>query len=182
MRKIVVTEFISVDGVVEDPHLWHFPFWSDEMGDFKFNEAMTAHALLLGRVTYEGFASAWPNYEDDTGFADKYNGMPKHVVSTTLENPEWNNSHVIRENVVEEIARLKEGDGGEIQICGSAELIASLLDDDVIDEYRLMVHPVVVGKGKRLFGDREAVKHLDLVKSESLPNGVIVLTYVPKRA
>lgn len=182
MRKVVVTEFISLDGVMEAPDQWHFPFWSDEMGNFKFNEAMAAHALLLGRVTYEGFASAWPNYEDDTGFADKYNGMPKYVVSTTLENPEWNNSHVIRENVVAEVARLKEGDGGEIQICGSAALTQSLMDNDVIDEYRLMVHPVVVGKGKRLFGDRDAVKAMDLAKTEPLPNGVIVMTYAPKPA
>ena len=180
MRKIVVTEFISLDGVVEDPHLWHFEFWSDEMGDFKLNEVKVADALLLGRVTYEGFAAAWPGRTDDAGFADKYNSMPKYVVSTTLENPEWSNSHVIRDNVAEEVAKLKEGGDGEVQICGSVELINSLLDSDVIDEYRLMVHPIVVGKGKRLFKDRDASKSLVLTKTESLPNGVMVLTYAPK--
>jgi dihydrofolate reductase len=182
MRKIVVTEFISIDGVVEDPHLWHFEFWSDEMGDFKLNEVRAADALLLGRVTYDGFAAAWPGRTDEAGFADKYNSMPKYVVSTTIGNPEWNNSHVIRDNVAEEVAKLKDGGDGEVQICGSLELINSLLDADVIDEYRLMVHPIVVGHGKRLFGDHEASKSLDLVKTESLPNGVMVLTYAAKPA
>jgi dihydrofolate reductase len=182
MRKVVLTEFLSLDGVMEAPDQWHFPFWSDEMGQYKQDEMMATDALLLGRITYEGFAAAWPNYQDEDGFADRMNGVPKHVVSTTLKNPEWNNSHVIRENVVAEINKLKEGDGGDILLCGSAALAQTLLDDDVIDEYRLMVHPVVVGKGKRIFGDREAVKNLDLVKTEPLPNGVIVLTYAPSKA
>jgi dihydrofolate reductase len=180
MRKVVVTEFISIDGVVEDPHLWHFEFWSDEMGAFKLNELQATDALLLGRVTFEGFAAAWPGRTDEAGFADKFNSMPKYVVSTTLQHPDWNNSHVIRDNVAAEVAKLKEGDGGEISIQGSVELINSLLDSDVIDEYRLMVHPIVVGKGKKLFLDREASKSLALTKTESLPNGVMVLTYAPK--
>lgn len=182
MRKIVVTEFISLDGVVEDPHLWHFEFWSDEMGTFKFQELQATDALLLGRITYDAFAAAWPGRTDEAGFADKFNSMPKHVVSTTLENPSWNNSHVIRDNVVEEVAKLKDGDGGAISIQGSVELINSLLDSDVIDEYRLMVHPIIVGHGKRLFKDRESSKSLVLTKTESLPNGVMVLTYAPKAA
>jgi len=182
MRKVVLTEFLSLDGVMEAPDQWHFPFWSDEMGQYKLDEMMASDALLLGRVTYEGIAAAWPNYEDEAGFADRMNGVPKHVVSTTLDNPEWNNSSVIKENVAAEIRKLKEGDGGDILICGSAALTQSLMDEDVIDEYRLMIHPVVVGKGKHIFGNRDAVKSMDLVKTDPLPNGVIVLTYAPKKS
>jgi dihydrofolate reductase len=179
MRKIIVTEFISLDGVIENPHLWHFPFWSDEMGAYKFNEVMTHDAQLLGRTTYEGFAAAWPEYEDDSGFADRMNGMPKYVVSTTLENPTWNNTHVIRDNVAGQLQALKAEPGQDILVAGSGKLINSLMDAGVIDEYRLMVHPVVVGKGQRLFEERETPASLTLVNTEPLPNGVIVLTYAP---
>ncbi len=181
MRRIIVTEFISLDGVIQDPHHWHFEFWSDEMGAYKFNEVMTHDAQLLGRVTYEGFAAAWPEYQDGAGFADRMNGMPKYVVSTTLENPAWNNTHVIRENVVEALQALKDEPGQDILVAGSGKLINSLMDSGVIDEYRLMVHPIVVGKGQRLFDDRETPASLTLVNTEPLPNGVIVLTYAPKR-
>jgi dihydrofolate reductase len=152
------------------------------MGNYKLNELITTDALLLGRVTYEGFAAAWPAYEeegDESGFAERMNGIPKYVVSNTLENPEWKNSHVIRENVAEQIGKLKQEDGQDIMIAGSAQLANSLLDDGVIDEYRLMIHPVVVGHGKRIFGDRQAVKAMTLVNTEPLPNGVLVLTYAP---
>jgi len=187
MRKVVVTEFISIDGVIQEPHLWHFPFWSDEMGAYKSRELNATGALLLGRTTYDGFAEAWPQYENDPdvnadGFATRMNTLPKYVVSTTLTDPAWNNSHVIRENVAGKIAKLKEEDGQDIYIHGSGVLINSLIDEGVIDEYRLMLHPVVVGKGQQLFASRETPAAMDLASTEALPNGVIVLTYVPKPA
>ena len=187
MRKVIVTEFISIDGVIQEPHLWHFPFWSDEMGAYKSRELKEMGALLLGRVTYDGFADAWPKYEDDPevnadGFATRMNTIPKYVVSTTLQDPSWNNSRVISENVAGEIRKLKEEDGQDIYVAGSGVLINSLIDDGVIDEYRLMVHPVVVGKGQRLFAERETPAAMDLTSTEALPNGVIVMTYVPSAA
>lgn len=182
MRKIIVTEFISIDGVVGDPHHWHFPFWSDEMGNYKMTEVQTHDGLLLGRTTYEGFAEAWPNYEDEAGFADRMNSFPKYVVSTTLENPAWNNTTVISGNVVEELLKLKAADGQDIMIAGSVTLINSLLETGVIDEYRLMVHPIVVGKGLKLWSDREASVSLDLRSVEQLPNGVTVMNYIPRAA
>lgn len=182
MRKLIVTEFISVDGVVGDPHLWHFPFWSDEMGAYKLNEVMTHDTLLLGRTTYEGFAEAWPGYTDEVGFADRMNAMPKYVVSTTLENPAWNNTTVVNGDVEAALARLKAEPGQDIMIAGSVTLINSLMDSGLIDEYRLMVHPVVVGQRLRLWSDRDTPAALSLESVEQLPNGVLVLNYVPQPA
>ncbi|MDQ3657779.1 MAG: dihydrofolate reductase family protein [Chloroflexota bacterium] len=179
MRKIALTEFISLDGVIEAPHEWHFQFSGEDAGQYKLDELFATDALLLGRVTYEGFASAWPEMTDEQGFADRFNSIPKYVVSTTLENPEWNNSHVIRGNLAEEIGKLKRESGQDIVIHGSGKLANSLMAEGLIDEYRLMVHPVVVGKGQRLFEDGTALAALDLVDSRPLSNGVILLTYVP---
>ncbi len=179
MRKIALTEFISLDGVIEAPHEWHFPFFGDDAGKYKLDEVFTTDALLLGRVTYEGFAAAWPSMTDEQGFADRFNSMPKYVVSTTLQNPEWNNSHVIRGNLAEEIGKLKQEAGQDIAIHGSGKLANSLMAEGLIDEYRLMVHPVVVGKGQRLFENGTSLAALDLVDSRPLSNGVILLTYVP---
>ena len=182
MRRIVVSEFVSLDGVVEDPS-WTFRFGSEEQEKFKLDELAASDALLLGRVTYEGFAAAWPSVADEEGFADRMNGYPKHVVSTTLEEPlEWNNSTLIKGDIVEQITDLKRRDGKDIAVHGSATLARTLLEHDLIDELRLMVFPIVVGKGKRLFGEAEETKAMELVEAKPLgPNGVLVLTYRPAR-
>src|SRR5438552_3696782 len=159
MGRIVVTEFVSLDGVMEAPgggegykHAgWTFKIDRGKEGDkFKLNETLNSEALLLGRVTYEGFAAAWPSRTNE--FADKFNSMPKYVVSKTLTDPEWTNSTVIDGDVVEEIRKLKERPGGDVVVHGSASVVQTLLENDLGDEYRLMVFPIVLGKGKRLFG------------------------------
>src|SRR5215213_6697434 len=127
MRKITVSMFMTLDGVIEAPQNWSFPYWSDESAAFKKAELFSHDALLLGRETYEGFASAWPSQKDEEGYADRMNGLPKHVVSTSLQNPVWNNSSVIRRNVVEEIEKLKAQDGQDIPVFGSATLVQTLM-------------------------------------------------------
>lgn len=186
MGKIVVSQFVTVDGVVEDPGGsensdfggWAFEFDRGEDGDkFKLDELMEADGLLLGRTTWEGFAEAWPSREGE--FADKFNNMPKYVVSNTLTDPEWNNSHVISGDVGDGLAKLREGDES-LLVNGSPRVVGALLDNDLLDELRMMVFPVVVGGGKTLFGDGVARKKLKL--SESRPvgkDGVVILTYVP---
>jgi dihydrofolate reductase len=188
--KVVVTEFVTVDGVVEDPGGsedfdrggWAFKFDRGDDGDkFKLDEAMESEALLLGRVTYEGFAEAWPSREGE--FADKFNAMPKYVVSTTLENPEWANSTVISGGVGAEVSRLKQELDGDLVVHGSASLVQALTQEDLVDEYRLMVFPTVLGSGKRLFGDTDVARTLELVDAKPVgPDGVVILTYVPAAA
>ena len=179
--KIVVTQFITLDGVVESPQDWSFPYWSDETGKFKFDELLGTDVQLLGRVTYEGFASAWPTMERDAaGFADKMNSMPKYVVSTTLKKAEWNNSTIIKSNVVEEVSGLKKQSGGDILVAGSMTLIRTLMDHDLVDEYRLLTYPIVLGKGKRLFTDGMAAA-LKLTESKPMGSGVVLLRYEPDR-
>jgi dihydrofolate reductase len=184
--RLIATEFVSLDGVMEDPGGsenfehggWSFKFERGEEGDqFKVDETMQSYALLLGRVTYQGFAEAWPSRTGE--FADKFNSMPKFVVSTTIENPEWNNTTVIKGNVAKEVSRLKQQLGGDIVIHGSAQLVRTLLEDDLIDEYRLMVFPIVLGSGKRLFGDTGKAATLKLVDSKTVGEGVLILTYQP---
>jgi dihydrofolate reductase len=184
MGRIVVTEFASLDGVVEDPGGsedfkhggWTFEYWRGEDGDkFKLDETMNSAALLLGRVTYEGFADAWPSREGE--FADKFNQMPKYVVSTTLEDPEWTNSTVISGDVPQAVARLRDEIEGEIVVHGSATLVQTLLDNDLVDELRLMVFPVVLGSGKRLFADADDRKSLRLTDSMTVGDGVAILVY-----
>jgi dihydrofolate reductase len=189
MSKVVVSQFVSVDGVIEDPGGsenserggWAFKFDRGAEGDkFKLDEVMEADALLLGRVTYEGFAAAWPDRTDEFGFADKFNNMPKYVVSTTLDDPSWNNSTVIKDNVAEEISKLKQQPGGDLLVNGSATLVQTLVEHDLVDEYRLMVFPTVLGKGKRLFGDTGDASALRLVDSKPVgADGVVILTYAP---
>jgi dihydrofolate reductase len=185
MGKVVITEFVSLDGVMEDPGGaedfkhggWTFDFDSgDEGNQFKLDETLEAEALLLGRVTYEGFAAAWPSMEDPAGFADKMNGMPKYVVSSTLENPEWNNSTVLRGDVAEEVRKLKESIDGVILVGGSAQLAQSLIELDLVDEVRLMVFPIVLGSGKRLFGETSDKRKLRLVGSKTVGDGIAILT------
>jgi dihydrofolate reductase len=180
MRKVVVSEFVSLDGVMEAPDKWHFQFWHEDMGRYKYDELFASDALLLGRVTYQGFAAAWPSMTDEAGFADRMNSLPKFVVSTTLEEPlEWNNSCLIKENVAQEVSRLKQQPGQDILIYGSADLVHTLMQHDLIDEYRIMVHPVVVGSGKRLFRDGSDTKVLRLVETKMLGPDVVVLSYQP---
>jgi dihydrofolate reductase len=182
VRRIVVSEFVSLDGVVEDPR-WTFRFGSEEQERFKLDELAASDALLLGRMTYEGFAAAWPRMNDEEGFADRMNGYPKYVVSTTLEEPlEWNNSTLIKGDIVEQFTDLKRQDGKDIAVHGSATLVRTLMEHDLIDELRLMVFLIVVGKGKRLFGEAEETKAMELVEAKPLgPNGILVLTYRPAR-
>jgi dihydrofolate reductase len=184
--RIVVTEFVSLDGVMEDPGGaenfkyggWTFEISRGDEGDkFKLDETLSSEALLLGRVTYEGFAEAWPSREGE--FADKFNSMPKYVVSSTLEEPEWDNSTVLNGNVAEEVAKLKEEQTGDIVVHGSARLVQALVEHDLVDEFRLMVFPVVLGSGKRLFGDTSDKKPLRLVDSKVVGDGVAILTYEP---
>jgi dihydrofolate reductase len=186
MGRIVVTEFVSLDGVMEAPgggEEFRHGGWSfeiergDEGNKFKLDETVESEALLLGRVTYEGFASAWPSREGD--FADKFNTMPKYVVSTTLEDPEWNNSTVLKGDIADEVAKLKERHDGNIVVHGSARLVQTLLELGLVDELRLMMFPVVLGDGKRLFGDTSDKKPLRLVDSKVVGDGVAILVYQP---
>jgi dihydrofolate reductase len=180
MRRVVVSEFVSLDGVMEAPDKWHLQFWHEEMGKYKYDELFASDALLLGRVTYEGFAAAWPSRAGDDDFADRMNSLPKFVASTTLEEPlEWNNSSLIKENVPEEVSRLKQQPGQDILIAGSADLVNTLMPYGLIDEYRLMIHPVVVGSGKRLFSEESDRTALRLVETKRFGSGVVVLTYQP---
>jgi dihydrofolate reductase len=184
MGRIVVTEFISLDGVVEDPGGsedfkyggWSFEYWRGDEGDkFKLDETMASDALLLGRRTYEGFADAWP--QRDGEFADKFNTMPKYVVSSTLKDPEWTNSTVIDGDVADAVARLKEEYDGDVVVHGSVQLVQELLDKDLVDELRLMVFPVVLGSGKQLWGETSDKKGLKLVDSKFVGDGVAILIY-----
>ncbi len=187
MGRIVVTEFVSLDGVMEDPGGaedfrhggWTFEISRGDEGDrFKLDEALSADALLLGRVTYEGFAEAWPSREGE--FADKFNAMPKYVVSSTLEDPEWSNSTVLRGDLADEVAKLKREHDGDIVVHGSARLVQSLVEQDLVDELRLMVFPVLLGTGKRLFAETSDKKPVRLVDSKVVGDGVAILTYVPE--
>jgi dihydrofolate reductase len=185
MGRIVVTEFISLDGVVEDPGgVGDFKYagWSLELdrgaeGDaFKLDEARASAALLLGRVTYETFAEAWPSREGE--LADKLNSMPKYVVSSTLTAPEWTNSTVLqRDDLVEAVSKLKQDADGDVVVHGSVQLALTLLEHDLVDELRLMVYPVILGTGKRLFGDPGQKKTLRLADSKVVGDGVVILTY-----
>jgi dihydrofolate reductase len=185
MRKLIVSEFITLDGVIEapggeptHPHTgWVFDFFGPEQGDYKLAEVLEAESLLIGRATYEGFAEAWPPREGE--FADKMNAMPKHVVSTTLKELDWNNSSLIEGNVAAEVAKLKRTDGGPILVAGSCTLVRTLMEHDLVDELRLMVFPVVLGSGKRLFPDSPDKKVLQLVDTTQFPSGVVVHHYHP---
>ncbi|NWJ46298.1 MAG: dihydrofolate reductase family protein [Chloroflexi bacterium] len=180
MRKVVVSEFLTLDGVMEAPDKWSFQFWTVEAGEFKFAELFASDALLLGRVTYEGFAKAWPSMTDEQGYADRMNSLPKYVVSTTMTKGEWNNSTVLKENIVEEVSKLKQQSGQNILVFGSATLVQTLMEHDLIDEYWLMIYPVVVGNGKKLFRDGINTS-LSLVETKTLSSGVIILSYQPVR-
>ena len=184
MGRIVVTEYMSVDGVVEAPSGtesfervgWTDAFSRGPEGDkFKLDETMNSDALLLGRVTYEGFAPVWPHYEGE--FADKFNTMPKYVVSQTLTNPEWNNTTVLSGDVVDEVRKLKERYDGDIVVHGSPQLVQTLIEHDLVDALHLQVYPVIVGAGKRLFGETSATKRLRLTSTKTVGSGIHILLY-----
>jgi dihydrofolate reductase len=186
MGRIVVTEFLSLDGVMQAPgggedfrHAgWTFAIDTGEEGRaFKFEEAMGSAALLLGRVTYEGFAAAWPSM--DGPFADHFNGMPKYVVSSTLTEAAWNNSTVLGANLVDEVTRLRERVDGDIGVHGSGTLVRSLIEHGLVDELHLMVFPVVLGSGQRLFGASDDKKTFTLTSSKIVGDGVAILIYEP---
>jgi dihydrofolate reductase len=186
MGRIVVTEFVSLDGVMEDPGGsedfkyggWTFEIPRGDEGDkFKLDETLASEALLLGRVTYEGFATSWPQREGE--FADKFNSMPKYVVSSTLENPVWNNSTVLSGDIAQEVSKLKSDVDGDIVVHGSAQLVHALLENDLVDELRLMVFPVVLGAGKPLFGETSDKKRLQLADSRVVGDDVAILIYRP---
>jgi dihydrofolate reductase len=189
MGKIVVTEFMSLDGVIEDPGGsedfrhggWSFEIERGEEGDqFKLDETMNADALLLGRKTYEGFADAWPSREGE--FADKFNNMPKYVVSSTLKDPGWANSTVLDGDLTEQVSNLRKKVEGDIVVAGSAQLAQALVEHGLVDELRLMVFPVVLGTGKRLFGETSDKRRLRLTDSKIVGDGVAILTYEPAGA
>ena len=184
MGKIVVTEFVSLDGVMEDPGGaedykhggWTFTFERGDDGNkFKLDETMDTEALLLGRVTYEGFADAWPSREGE--FADKFNTMPKYVVSSTLQDPDWANTTVLEGDLAQSVAKLKTAHDGDIVVHGSASLAQALVENDLVDALHLMVFPVVLGEGKRLFGPTSDKKRLRLADSKTVGDGVLILTY-----
>ena len=187
MGRIVVTEFISLDGVIEDPGGaedykhggWSFEFDRGEDGDkFKFDELMEAEVQLFGRVTYEGFAKAWPSRSDEVGFADRINSMPKYVVSSTLTNPEWSPTTVLNGDVADDISKLKQDVDGGILVAGSAQLAQALIEHDLVDQLNLMVFPVVLGEGKRLFGPVSDKKRFKLADVKQVgTDGVSVQTY-----
>jgi dihydrofolate reductase len=184
MRKVVASEFVSLDGVVEAPDKWHFPYFNDQMGDAIEAAMAASDAMLMGRVLYEEWAAFWPNQDpDENPVAARMNGVRKYVVSTTLKEPlEWNNSTLIGDNLAEEISNIKEQPGKDISISGSPTLVRSLLEEDLLDELRLMVHPIVVGSGKRLFEEGGDQKALQLVDSKTFSTGVLYLTYQPAQS
>jgi dihydrofolate reductase len=186
MGKIVVTEFISLDGVIEDPGGaedyrhggWTFEFDRGADGDkFKLDELIEAEAQLLGRVTYEGFAAAWPKIEDEAGFAEKMNSMPKFVVSSTLQQADWENTTILSGDPAATIPQLKDKVDGVILVAGSATLAQSLIEGDLVDELRLMVFPVLLGDGKRLFPQGETKRQLKLAEAKTVGDGIALLRY-----
>jgi dihydrofolate reductase len=180
MRKVIAGLFVSLDGVVESPEKWHFEYFNDEMGRAVESQMAESDAMLLGRVTYQEFASYWPSVSaEEQPIAAFMNNTPKYVVSTTLDKAEWQNSTLIKGNVAQEITKLKQQPGRHIGITGSPTLVHSLLQGGLLDELRLLIHPVVVGSGKRLFKDGGELKRLKLVDSTTFSTGVLSLIYQP---
>jgi dihydrofolate reductase len=187
MRRIIISEFITLDGVIEapggekgHPHTgWSIDYLNEEYLKYKLDEIFDAGALLLGRITYEGFAKAWPGRKDEMGFAKRMNTIPKYVVSKTLEKAEWNNTTIIKNNIVNELMKLKQSSGGDIFVHGSGTLAHSLLKHSLADEVRLMLHPITVGGGMRLFGDGLDKIKFNLKETSTFQTGTVVLVYQP---
>lgn len=179
MGKVIVSEFVSLDGVVENPS-WTAPYWSDQIGEYKYAELFASDALLLGRVTYQGFAEAWPDRTDEQGYADRMNNFPKVVASTTLSELAWTNSSLLKGDVAAAIARLKQDTDLSYLVFGSGTLVQTLIEHDLVDEYRLLVYPVVLGSGQRLFGNGRKAS-LKLTETKSFSTGVVALHYQADR-
>ena len=177
--RLVATEYLSLDGVFEEPGHWSGPWFNDEAGQFKWDELQASDAQLLGRKTYEGFASAWPTMEGVGEFGVKMNTMPKYVVSSTLKNPEWSGSKVISGDVGAEVRKLKKQPGRDLLLAGSGQLFNALMELNLIDLYRFMVHPVVLGKGKRLFADGVEKTPLKLTDTRRFASGIVILEFAP---
>ena len=177
MRKLIVAEFMSLDGVIEEP-AWTTPYWTKEIADYKLDELSMCGTLVLGRVTYEGFAATWPGRKDEAGYADRMNNTPKIVISKTLKNLEWNRSTQIRDNAAQEILLLKKFPGRDMIVFGSSNLIETFMHHDLVDEYRLLIFPLVLGGGKRLFKEGQMTS-LKLVDSRMFSSGVAALVYQP---
>ncbi len=188
MRKVIVSEYVTLDGVMEDPGGaegfkhggWSFGFGGSEQQQYKFEELFACDALLLGRRTYQGFAAAWPTMPGTGEYGERMNSLPKYVASTTLSEVTWN-ATLIKGDLAEELSRLKQEAGQDVLIFGSGELVHTLHERDLIDEYRLMVFPVVLGSGKRLFREGSVQKVLKLVENRTFSSGVVVLTYQPAK-
>jgi len=180
--RLVATEYLSLDGVFEEPGHWSNPWFNDQAGQFKYAELQASDALLLGRKTYEAFAAAWPNMKGTGDFGEKMNSMPKYVVSSTLDKVDWPGSRLIKEDLVAEIRRLKKQEGKDLLLSGSAQLFNGLMRENLIDLYRIMLFPVVLGKGKRLFTDELVQRVLDAPETKTFASGVVILEYRPKPA
>jgi class 3 adenylate cyclase/dihydrofolate reductase len=189
MGRLVVTEFMTLDGVMEAPgfeehrdgkNAWAVQATTEDQQRYKIDELFAAGAILLGRVTYQIWEAFWPDAPKDAGFADRINGIEKYVVSTTLREPTWNNTTVIRSDLAGEVSRVKERTDGDILVFGSAALVDSLLELDLVDEWRVMLFPIVLGSGKRLFREEQDVSHLRLVGTRVFDSGVVLLTYEPR--
>jgi dihydrofolate reductase len=184
MRKVIVSEFLTLDGVMEDPGGaegfehggWSFTGGGDDDRQYKYEELFAADALLLGRKTYQGFASAWPQMGGDNGYGDRMNNLPKYVASNTLTDVDWN-ATLIRGDLAEEVTRLKQQPGQDILVFGSGALARSLAERDLVDEYRLMIHPVALGTGQRLFADGFGKQDLKLADTKTFTNGIVLLVY-----
>jgi dihydrofolate reductase len=177
--RIVATEYVSLDGVFEEPGHWSGPWFNDQAAQFKFAELQASDALLLGRNTYEGFAAAWPTMEGTGEFGEKMNTMPKYVVSNTLSNPEWSGSQVIKGDVVGQLRELKRQPGQDLLLSGSGQLVNALMRQDLIDLYRFMVYPVILGRGARLFAEETDTKPLRLTHTTSFDSGIVIAEYEP---
>jgi len=176
--RLVATEYLTLDGVFEEPGHWSGPWFDDEAGQFKFAEIRASDALLLGRKTYEGFAAAWPAMPGTGEFGEKMNTMPKYVVTSTLDKLEWTGSRPIKGNIAEEIRKLKQQPGEDLLLSGSAQLFNAMMSENLIDLYRFMVHPVALGSGKKLFTE-EIKRNLELTEVKRFKKGIVVLEYVP---
>ena len=179
--RLVATEYLSLDGVFEEPGRWSGPFFNDEAGQFKWNELQASDALLLGRKTYEGFAAAWPTMKDTGEFGEKMNSITKYVVSSTLDTVDWKGSTLVKGNVVDEVRKLKQEPGHDLLLSGSAQLFNACMAANLIDLYRVMLHPIVLGTGKRLFAEGANRTVLNLLETQRFSTGIVILEYAPKR-
>lgn len=178
--RLVATEYLTLDGVFEEPGRWSNPYFDDEAGQFKFAELRASDALLLGRKTYEGFAKAWPTMPNTGEFGEKMNSMPKYVVTSTLDELEWTGARPIKGNLAEEIRKLKKEPGQDLLLSGSGQLFNAVMKENLIDLYRFMVHPVALGTGRRLFTD-DIKRELELTDIKKFGKGIVVLEYVPAK-